>query len=86
MFNATCTIQAPGTYDPINGYCDPEPMTPTSVGVTRELETKHVCNKLQFNTLLTACAENTCELLGMCKKIPSMKIMFKVVALHRLFI
>ena len=48
-------------------------MTPISVGLTGGLESKHFCNQMPFNSLLAACAEDSCEYHGMCKKVPSTK-------------
>ena len=71
VYNATCSIQAPGTYDPVHGFCEAEPISPISLGMTRDLETSHVCNKLQFNSVFSSCVESSCGYHGMCKKIPS---------------
>ena len=73
MYNATCSVQAPGTYSAISGLCETEPATPISLGITKGLENQHVCNGLQFNSQLGACVEDSCGYHGMCKKFPSKK-------------
>ena len=49
-------------------------MTPVGYDITKGLETQHVCNELEFNSLLGACVEKDCGYHGMCKKYPSKKI------------
>ena len=49
-------------------------MTPISHDITKGLETRHICNELEFNSLLGACVEEDCGYHGTCKKYPSKKI------------
>ena len=74
VYSPSCSVQAPGTYSPISGLCESDPVTPIGYDITKGLETQHVCNELEFNSLLGACVERDCGYHGMCKKYPSKKI------------
>ena len=78
VFNPVCTVQAPGTYNPISGYCEAEPITPISLEMTQGLKNEHVCNKLPFNSIMSACVENSCGYYGICKKFPSKSSVWKL--------